>query len=119
MKIKNLFLLAFLALGHNLCFGQNNPSKNEIKQEFNTAMDSIFYVLQVDDKSLEFDPRKNEKLDLEALDPNSIESLSVLKGNDAMIKYGAKGHSGVIIITFKNFDMISKDLQIKFLESNR
>ena len=42
---------------------------------------------------------KNKKLD--DIDPNSIESISVLKGESATKKYGKKGKDGVIEITLK------------------
>lgn len=36
---------------------------------------------------------------LSAIDPNDIEQISVLKGPDAVAKYGEKGKDGVILIT--------------------
>jgi beta-lactamase regulating signal transducer with metallopeptidase domain len=42
---------------------------------------------------------KNKKLD--DIDPNSIESINVLKGESATKKYGKKGKEGVIEITLK------------------
>ncbi len=35
------------------------------------------------------------------IDPNNIEKMKVLKGKDAISKYGAKGKNGAVIITLK------------------
>jgi len=42
-----------------------------------------------------------EKTDLKNIDPNDIESISVIKGPTATFEYGDKGKNGVIIITLK------------------
>lgn len=39
---------------------------------------------------------------LQALDPNKIESVSVVKGEEATRVYGEKGKNGVILVTLKN-----------------
>jgi TonB-dependent SusC/RagA subfamily outer membrane receptor len=39
--------------------------------------------------------------DINALDPNTIESISVLKDDNAVKLYGEKGKNGVIIIKTK------------------
>jgi bla regulator protein blaR1 len=44
----------------------------------------------------------NKKEIGDIVDPNNIESISVLKGDAATKKYGKKGKDGVIIITTKN-----------------
>ncbi len=36
------------------------------------------------------------------LDPNNIESISVLKGLSATVKYGEQGRNGVVLVTTKN-----------------
>ena len=38
---------------------------------------------------------------MEAIDPNTIESVDVLKDKVATKKYGKKGENGVILITTK------------------
>lgn len=42
------------------------------------------------------------KADMEKLDPNTIKSIDVLKGENATLVYGEKGKNGVIIITTKD-----------------
>ena len=39
---------------------------------------------------------------LKTLNPNDIESITVLKDQSAVAKYGEKGKNGVILITLKN-----------------
>lgn len=120
MKTKQIFLITILSFGLTLCFGQTNHTKKESTNvQIKSKLDKPYYVLKVNEKSLEFDARKNENLDLESIDPNAIESVSVLKGDEAKNKYGDKGQSGVVIITIKNFDLLSKDLQAKFMDLHK
>jgi TonB-dependent SusC/RagA subfamily outer membrane receptor len=42
-----------------------------------------------------------EDSNIESLSPDNIESISVLKGETAIAKYGEKGKNGVIEITTK------------------
>ncbi len=46
------------------------------------------------------------------LDPNNIESVSILKGLSAAVLYGQQGRNGVVLITTKNGS--NKDLNKKF-----
>jgi TonB-linked SusC/RagA family outer membrane protein len=46
------------------------------------------------------------------LDPNNIESVSILKGLSAAVLYGQQGRNGVVLITTKNGS--SRDLNKKF-----
>jgi len=120
MKIKNIILLTILVVGQNWCFGQVDQNKRELEKiQTNSTQDSPFYILKVDNKSLEFDSNKNQKFDLKTVDQNSIESVSVLKGSDATDKYGDKGQNGVIVITFRDFKLLSKELQLKFNDSDK
>lgn len=118
MKTKQIILVTILAFGQSLCFGQSDQTKKELGSiHIKSKGDSPLYVLKVDNKSLEFEAGKNENLVLETIDPNSIESISVLKGNEAKDKYGDKGQNGVVIITFKDFNLLSKELQTKLTDS--
>jgi hypothetical protein len=119
MNIKQIIFISVLAIGHSLCFAQGDLFKNESgAQKFNSN-DSIYFVMKVDDRSLEFDPRGNEKFDFASLDPNTIQSISILKGEEAKNNYGNRAQHGVVIVTFKDFDMISKELQKKFTDLNK
>ena len=48
------------------------------------------------------DGKEVDSFKIEDIKPDDIESMSVLKGDDAINKYGAKGKNGVIIIITKN-----------------
>lgn len=50
------------------------------------------------------------------LDPNSIESVSVLKGLAATVLYGDQGRRGVILITTKAGGKVAKKPQINFTQ---
>ena len=120
MKLKQIIFLTILTSVTNLSYGQSESAKKELNSnQISLTKDYPFTVLKVDDKLLEFNSGKNEKLDLDLIDPNSIESISVLKGKDATDKYGSKGLGGAIVITFKDFNSISKELQTKFIDSNK
>jgi len=51
------------------------------------------------------------------LDPNSIESVSVLKGLSATVLYGDQGRNGVILVTTKAGGKVAKDAQITLSQS--
>lgn len=51
------------------------------------------------------------------LDPNNIESMSVLKGLSATVLYGEQGKKGVILITTKNGSNKKKDFEINLNQS--
>lgn len=51
------------------------------------------------------------------LDPNNIESMSVLKGLSATVLYGEQGKKGVILITTKNGSTKKKDFEITINQS--
>ncbi len=53
------------------------------------------------------------------LDPNSIESISILKGLSATTLYGSSGRNGVILVTTKsgNTKGINKKMEVSFSQS--
>jgi TonB-linked SusC/RagA family outer membrane protein len=51
------------------------------------------------------------------LDPNNIESVSVLKGLSATVLYGDQGRNGVILVTTKSGSTSQKNAQIDFSQS--
>ena len=53
------------------------------------------------------------------LDPNSIESISILKGLSATTLYGSAGRSGVILVTTKsgNTKSLNKKMEVNFSQS--
>ncbi len=53
------------------------------------------------------------------LDPNSIESISILKGLSATTLYGSAGRNGVILVTTKSGDTkkLNKKMEVNFSQS--
>ncbi|HDZ06802.1 hypothetical protein LCGC14_0243340 [marine sediment metagenome] len=62
---------------------------SEISNE--SEVDPLYYV----------DDRKITKLEMEAIDPNTIESIFILKDKKAIEKYGKEGVNGVVEIKIK------------------
>lgn len=60
----------------------------------NEGGEPLFYV----------DGKKMNADDIKALDPNTIESMNVLKGENAIYLYGKEASNGVIVITTKTDD---------------
>ena len=58
-----------------------------------------------------------EKAKMEAVNPDNIESIQVLKGKSATALYGVKGKDGVILITSKKKGAVSSEPQIKKMTS--
>ena len=70
---------------------KDNASNNEVKIIPPVSPQPLFIV----------DGEEVKKGVLNNIDPNSIESMSVLKDDDAINKYGSKGRDGVIVIITK------------------
>lgn len=119
MKIKPIIFAAALTFSFSLCAGQTEPAAKVPEQLPFTSGHTPYYVLKAGDKSLELDPQVDAKFDWNLVDPNTIESIQVFKGDEAKASYGAKGQHGVVIITFKDFHFLSKELQTKFTDSKK
>ena len=52
------------------------------------------------------------------LDPNNIESINVLRGLAATVRYGEQGKKGVIIITTKSASRSKRDFEVNISQSN-
>lgn len=72
--------------GKSTVYIQTNP---------NTSDSTPLYYLKTKDGLKEFSSFEN-------INPNDIESIEVLKGETATIKFGEKGKNGVIMITLKD-----------------
>lgn len=70
-----------------------NAPQNATIQIRGAAADSVLFVLD-----------GKEGVKISEVDPNTIESMQVLKGEQAITKYGEKGRYGVIEITSKKQD---------------
>lgn len=66
----------------------------KIKGKADSSMDPLYVIIQGDEV------KKVRKM--KDLDPDEIETISVLKGNAALEQYGEEGENGVVVITLKN-----------------
>jgi beta-lactamase regulating signal transducer with metallopeptidase domain len=81
------------------------------------------YSVKKDNPLIVIDGRPDLELNkIETLDPNSIESIRVLKNKDAIDKYGEDAKDGVIEITTKNVEIKGvtiKDVEVVEEESDK
>lgn len=70
--------------------------KLEVGKNFQ-GKDQPLYIISRKNNQMEVN-----QLDMKSLDPNNIESVTVLKGKSAISKYGNKGKNGVIEIVLKD-----------------
>jgi len=71
----------------------------EKSSKFNlNSIENVDYVVVLDGKIM---GRTDGKEILNQIDPSTIESITILKGDKAVEKYGSKGKNGVMIITTK------------------
>lgn len=77
-----------------------------------TDMNNVLFV--VDGKKM---PKDVNETILKTMDPNSIQSISVLKDKTAVDKYGGEAISGVVEITTKKYAQENKPQDIKDLEN--
>lgn len=83
--------------GWNVTTGVGNDPKIVLKGATSFSEGAPLYVLIKD--GAEFRTKSDE---MEKIDPNKIESISVLKGDAAKSQYGKDGKNGVIIIKIKD-----------------
>ena len=104
--MKTLLIVFLLAT----CIAVQAQEK-EIKQLSEVQVDKSkefpkpLFVIDGVKKPISQDPVEKKK-DLDAalnINPYDIESISVLKGQDAIDKYGEEGKNGVILITTKSY----------------
>lgn len=70
-------------------------------------------ILKSDDRSIVLDPRKDEVFDIESIDSKQIQSITVLKNENARALYGEKGVHGVLIIQLVDNYIFSKEIYKK------
>lgn len=112
--MKNILFIAFLMLSVS-AFGQTPDTKPRIKiyqppsQDANigSAMpltSTIPPLLVVDSVITHFEDYDAFQNKLQAINPNDIQSIDVLKDKMAIEKYGEKGLHGVIVVTLKKVE---------------
>ena len=114
--MKKTLLFAFIGLPF-LSFSQTDDNRPSIKltqpppeNKRMTYMqkgapvpfdDKTLPLLVLDGLLLSFDKKAEFEAKLDAIDPNTIASMDVVKGQKAIDIYGEKGKNGVIFITSK------------------
>lgn len=96
------FFLFFMVT--TFCQAQQAPAKKHLETQSAPQIqpeNSPIYVLIVDDKSLELNMEQEEKSELAQISPDWIQSIFVLKGQDAIDEFGARGANGVVKIELK------------------
>ncbi|WP_298426254.1 M56 family metallopeptidase [uncultured Kordia sp.] len=89
---------------HFVVVGSHIDSENEdVEVEVNNGKDSKIVIRNSGSKKPLFvmDGKIIKEDQIRGLDPNKIEGISVLKGDNATALYGKKGENGVVVITTK------------------
>ena len=98
-------LFAFYLTLPFTAFSQITQPKEEIIAAEPTRMQSINGtnppLLVLDSAVFSFKENADFSKKINSIDPNSIESMNVLKGQQAVDAFGEKGTNGVIVITMK------------------
>ena len=115
MKIQFLVTVAALLLYSISSFGQaeDKQQRSEVSPQ-DCAVELAHFVLQAGSKSSK--PLTSDEVKIELLDANAIESISVLKGQAAIDRYGEKGRNGIVTITFKGLNVLPPHTQEKMTE---
>jgi len=91
--------------GKNFIFIGNSTDDKDKDVEFEVIKEEdskiVFHNSNNTNPLIFIDGKEVEKSKMNELDPNKIESVSVLKGESAIEKYGKKAKDGVILITTK------------------
>ncbi len=101
MKMERIIISVLFVLVVQLCFGQGQMAVTR-KSNMANYSDEPLYVLKSNKKTLVVDANKDETIDLKSINSNDIESINILKGEDAKKQYGERGANGVVIIQFKS-----------------
>lgn len=98
IEIKNGEGSNFIFVGSSIGTKEKNVETKIIKEQDNKI---IFHDSNHKKPLIIIDDKEVKQAEMDALDPNKIESVSVLKGESATELYGEKGKDGVIIIKTK------------------
>ena len=131
MKVKFLFIIAFLYANISLSQGVTTVNSNEVKDSYKAALNSeninAFQStgkMKVDASVLSnafISAPSKEPLyvvngiivdGLKGLNPDDVESMTVLKDRNATVAYGDSGKNGVILITLKKGVVIPANIKI-------
>lgn len=110
-KTLTLFALLLL-LSPVVSFAQNETDVFNRVKVYNKSAQQPTYVLKVEDKTLVFDTQKNQQVDFDHINPNTIQAIHVLKGEEALTYSG--NNQGVVIITFKSYAVLNNKIKAQF-----
>jgi hypothetical protein len=115
MKTNQMFFLAVLVLAGTVCLGQEKDNNTQFAVvDYKPGPTAALLVLDVGNRKLV--PAKGEEVSVESFNTRWLQSISVLKGKDATDLCGDKGKNGVIVLVFKDYDLVPQALQSKFTE---
>jgi hypothetical protein len=116
MKTSRLIILFLCLFCLNIVgYTQTDSEKNASTLKADNS--DPLYVLVSGNKMVEIDPEKGEKFNVNSIDPNSIQSIDVVNGKDALDKFGDKAENGAVIIYFKQDHILSKEVYLLFESS--
>jgi len=82
---------------------KRNPSLEPVSVNGKFNGDITFIKSKIPESALIFaDGKKISGVEMKSIAPTNIQSINVLKGDNAIEKYGEKGKDGVIEITLKS-----------------
>lgn len=115
MSLKQTLLITAICISFQVCFGQSLDFGSDMDlNKMPTGEKAPFIILKVNDKALEFDASKNEPLDLKLINPNTIQSICVFEPPIAMQNHGDKRKNGAVVISFKEYSLLSEELKSLF-----
>lgn len=105
---KFTLILSILSIGvFQSIYAQGIPTQETIDIKTQGTR-KAYYVLNADDKTVEIDNIIGAyDKDIADIDANQIESISVIKDQSAISKYGEDAKNGVIVINFKSYQSLS------------
>ncbi|HMG93326.1 MAG TPA: hypothetical protein VK589_24885 [Chryseolinea sp.] len=119
-----LIAVAFLLTG--ICVVAQDPSQKSKQDNFQSIQvrglphSNPMFVINAGDKTLQIPPamesRHSFSLDMSDIEANWIQSITVLKDQQAIDKYGTLGKYGVVILELKDnaYDKMPAHLAEKF-----
>ena len=116
MKTKQILLLVALMIGFQWCVGQNE-SKAEKSAKLRgdiVSQSEPYLVLKVDNKTLKIGKGKMASEKLNEIKADWVSTVEVWKDQKAVDLYGEDAKGGVIAITFKDINVLSKEFQDLF-----
>ncbi len=115
MRISHLLLTMVFVVAHCFCLAQGNARNIRFDSaRFSNKTLAPLFVLKAGNKYGEVDNVKDYSFDVRSINPDWIKEIQVLKDIASKSQYGDRGANCVVIISFKDFNILSKELQSRF-----